>query len=133
MPYRQARLHILVFPLLFLFCITILTVRSFVDWLKWWGYPFLITGGVTSLIALLGTPVLGFIIQSIFERQGANLIPPILVSTMSETIGAVTGQILKQVLIEGSVLAILGLGMVIVAAYLTKKDSTAGRKAANRN
>ena len=122
-----------VFPLLFLFILTIFAVRSLMDWLRWWGWPFLITGGVTSLIALLGAPVLALIFQAVLKTQGPNFIPTILISTMSETVGAVTGQILEPVAIEGLVLAILGLGMVIVAAYLVRKDSTPRREVAKSN
>jgi len=110
-----------VFPLLFLFGITIFAVRSFVDWLKWWGWPFLITGGVTSLIAVLGAPVLGFVIQRVLQSQGFGFIPPILFSAIGETTSAVTGQILKPVLIESLILGSVGLVMVVVAVYLLKK------------
>ena len=111
-----------VFALLLLFCITIFAVRSLVGWLKWWGYPFLITGGVTVLIALLGAPLLGFIIQRILQSQGPNFIPLILISTMSETVGAVTRQILKPVMIEGLILGSLGLIMMLVALFVEKRD-----------
>ena len=122
-----------VFPLLFLFVLTIFAIRSLIDWFKWWGYPFLITGAVTSLIALLGAPVLALIIQAVLQTQGPNFIPPILISTMSETMSAVTSQILKPVLIEGFVLAVLGLGINIVAIYLVRKDSMPRREAAKSN
>lgn len=110
-----------VFPLLLLFCVTIFAVRSLVDWLKWWGYPFLITGGSTALIALLGAPLLGYSIQIVLQSQGLGLLPPILFSAIGETIGAVTGEILKPVLIEGSILGSVGLFMIVVAAYLMRK------------
>ena len=112
-----------VFPLLFLFCVTIFAVRSLVDWLKWWGYPFLITGGITALIALLGAPILGYIIQLVLQSQGASFIPPILFSAIGETVGAVTSQILKPVLIEGSILTVIGLGMVLTALFAAKKEN----------
>jgi len=113
-----------VFPVIFLFVLTIFAIRSLIDWLKWWGYPFLITGGITSLIALLGAPMLGLIIQVLLQTQAAGFLPPIFFSAMRETISAVTSQILKPVLIEGLVLAILGQGMGIVSMYLARKYST---------
>jgi len=112
-----------VFPLLLLFCVTIFAVRSLVDWLKWWGYPFLITGGSTALIALVGAPLLGYSIQLVLQSQGFGLLPPILFSAIGETIGAVTGEILRPVLIEGSILAIIGLGMVLATLFTSKKEN----------
>ena len=122
-----------IFPLLFLFILTVFVIRSLIDWFKWWGYPFLITGGVTSLTALLGAPMLGLIIQVLLQTQAAGFLPPIFFSAMKETISAVTSQILKPVLIEGFVLAVLGLGMVIVATYLVRKDSTSRFKGEKSN
>jgi len=113
------------FPLFFLFSISVFAVRSLVDWLKWWGYPFFITGAICALFAWLGAPIFGFLVQRIFQNQGAGLIPPIFLSTLRETLSAVSGQILKPVAIEGLILATLGLVMVLAAAYVLKKDSRA--------
>ena len=110
-----------VFPLFFLFVITVFGVRSLVDWLKWWGYPFLTTGGIALLLALFGAPVLGYILQLVLQRQGANFIPQVFISTISETVGAVASQILEPVFIESLILAVLGLIMATVAFYLVKK------------
>jgi len=110
-----------VFPLLFLFCLTIFVVRSLGDWLKWWGYPFFITGGITALVALVGAPLLGFFIQLVLQSQGFGFIPPILFSTLGETVGALTSQILKPVLYEGLILGVIGLIMVFAAGILVRK------------
>jgi len=112
-----------VFPLLLLFCVTIFAVRSLADWLNLWGYPFLITGGSTALIALVGAPLLGYSIQLVLQSQGFGLLPPIFFSAIGETIGAVTGEILRPVLIEGSILAIIGLGMVLATLFASKKEN----------
>jgi hypothetical protein len=109
------------FPLFFLFGISAFAIRSLVGWFKWWGYPFLITGAVSALIAFLGAPAFGLMVQNLLEKQGSGSIPPILFSSMRETVSVVTSEILKPVALEGLVLAILGLGMVIVALYLTEK------------
>lgn len=108
-----------VFPLFFLFCLTIFAVRSLMDWLQWWGYPFLLTGGISTLIALLGAPLVGSLVQSILEIYSLSIIPPILFSAMSETISAVTGEILRPVFYEGLVLAGIGFVMVLTSLFLT--------------
>lgn len=103
------------FPLFFLFTLSVFAIRSLMGWLKWWGYPFLITGAISSFLAFLGTPLFGWIFQRILQKQVAGFLPPVLFSAVSETVDTVTSQILKPVAIEGLVLGILGLGMVIVA------------------
>ena len=110
-----------VFPLLFLFGITIFGVRSLADWLKWWGWPFLITGSSSSVLALIGAPVLGWIIQSVMQIEGSVFIPPILLSALGETVSVVSAEILNPVVIEGLILAFGGLFMVLVALFVAKR------------
>lgn len=110
-------------PLIFLFGITVLAVRSLMDWLKWWGYPFVVTGASSLLIALLGAPIIGLIMERVMQNQGAGFMPPILLATMRETVSAVALQILKPVAVEGLMLALLGSVMVIFAAYRAKRET----------
>jgi hypothetical protein len=115
------------FPLFFLFGVSAFAIRSLVEWLKWWGYPFLITGALSSVTALLGAPTFGLIVQRLLQNQVAGFIPPIFFSTMRETVSAVTSQILKPVALEGLALAVLGLGMVIVGVFIVKREKSATR------
>ena len=112
-----------ILPLLFLFGLTIFAVRSLAGWLKWWGVPFLITGGISFIVALIGSPALNLLIQRAIQNQRTNSVPPVLVSTLRETVSVVTGQILKPVVIEGFILAMLGFVMVVVAIYLAKREN----------
>jgi hypothetical protein len=117
------------FPMIFLLGVTIFAVRSLIDWLKWWGLPFLFTGLISFLIAVPGASLFGFIIQWFLERQGAGLIPPVLLSTLRETASAVAREILGPVALVGLSLAGIGLVMVLVAAFLgiREKDRTIPR------
>ncbi len=112
-----------ILPLVFLFGLTILAVRSLGDWLKWWGVPFLVTGGISYLVAVIGSPTLSLIIQRAIQKQGADL-PPVLISTAEETVGAVTRQILKPVSLEGLILAVLGAVMIGVMIFLSRRGKT---------
>ena len=113
-----------VLPLIFLIGITILAVRSFPDWLKWWGWPLLVTGATGFIVALIGSPIVGRVVQGVLQTQTSGIMPPILMSTLREAVSAVSRQILKPVALEGILLGILGLGMILVAAYVVKKDGT---------
>lgn len=106
-------------PVLLLVALTALAVRSFTDWLKWWGYPFLAIGGISALAAIIGSPVLGLVIQTVIRSQ-AGFLPPILTSVLGETVSAVSRQILSPVILQGVVLGFVGFGMVITA-FLRRK------------
>jgi hypothetical protein len=108
-----------VFPVFFLFCLTIFAVRSLMDWLQWWGYPFLLTGGMSVLIAVIGAPIVGILVQSMLEFYGAGLIPPILFSAIREAISAVTGEILRPVFYESLILAGVGFSMVLTSLFIS--------------
>lgn len=103
-----------VMPVLFLVALTALAVRSLTDWLKWWGYPFLVIGGISALAALVGSPVLGLVIQAVIRSQ-AGFLPSVLTSALGETVSAVSRQILSPVVLQGAVLGFVGFGMVVTA------------------
>lgn len=109
-----------ILPVLFLVALTALAVRSLADWLKWWGYPFLAIGGISVLAALIGSPVLGLVIQRVIRSQ-AGFLPPILISALGETVSAVSRQILSPVVLQGAVLGFVGFGMA-AAAFLRKRS-----------
>ena len=113
-----------VFPLFFLFCLTIFGVRNLMDWLQWWGYPLLITGGFGSLIGLAGASLLGFLVQSILEIYSSGFLPPVLFSALRETISAVAVEILQPVLMEGLILGGLGFGMVLTALFIVYRNNS---------
>ena len=111
-------------PLVFLLGLTILAVRSLIDWLRWWGWPFMLTGTISLVIAYFGSSPLGFILQLVMQNQRFDFMPPILFSTLRETLSEIARQILKPVAIEGLILALLGLILIIVAAYLVKREKS---------
>ena len=123
---NNVRLLMLLSPLLpavFLLGITIFAVRGLKDWLAWWGWPIFMTGAGGLLLAVLGSPVIGFIVRRFMQIQGAGFIPPSLLATMQETASSVTREILKPVTLEGSILALIGLGMAVVAVFVVRREN----------
>jgi len=82
----------------------------------------MITAVMSVFVALLGTPLAGWILQLLIQNQGTILIPAILATSIAETASAVAVQMLAPVIIEGIIFMIVGLGMVIVALLLAKRD-----------
>ncbi len=106
-------------PILFLFGIAIFGIRTLRNWLIWWGWPFLLAGATSALVALVGSPLVGWILQLLIQNQGTILIPPVLAASIGETTGAVARQMLALVVAEGLLLALLGLAMVIASLFIS--------------
>jgi hypothetical protein len=105
------------FPLFFLFALSVFAIRNLIDWLQWWGYPFLITSVISSLLAYVGSPIFIWVVERILQKQIGSFLPPVLFSTLMETVSGVASQILKPVVFEGLGIAILGLGMIVAVAW----------------
>jgi hypothetical protein len=112
------------FLFLLLLAIAVFAVRSLRDLLVWWGWPLLITGGLAALIALVGSPLVGTILQLIFQIYGAAFLPPLLASAIGETARAVASQMLIPVILQGFFLAGVGIVMVIVGTLLRNRERT---------
>jgi hypothetical protein len=110
------------FLFLDLLAIALFAVRSFRDLMLWWGWPLLITGGLAAMIALVGSPLIGAVLQLVIQIYGAAFLPPLLASAIAETASAVAGQMLLPVIVQGFVLAVIGLMMVIVGMLMRKRE-----------
>jgi hypothetical protein len=108
---------------LFLFGIVVFAVRSLRDWFIWWGWPFLVTGLISLLIALVGSPLVGWILQLLIRTQVSILIPPVLGASIAETASTVAREILAPVVIEGIILATVGLGSIILAVFIGNRPN----------
>ncbi len=103
------------FVFLLLPLIAVLAVRNIRDLLVWWGWPLLITGLVSGLIGLVGSPLVGWVLQLLIQFQVAAILPPVLASSIAETASAVAGQMLLPVILQGFGMAVIGLGMVVLS------------------
>jgi hypothetical protein len=106
-----------VIPLFFLLAIVIFSVRSLNGWLNWWGIPFLITGASSAILAILGTPIIRFIMEIVVLQGNANM-PAIFLDMMHNVVGSIAGLILRPIAVEGIILALVGAGMVAAAIFL---------------
>jgi hypothetical protein len=120
-------------PAFLLLGIAVFAIHSLIDWLTWWGWPFMIAGGIGVLIGLFGAPVIGGVLQLVIQAQATLFVPPVLAASIAETAGAVAREILTPVVIEGFVLGIAGLGMVIAANLLARRERERMLRALNTN
>jgi hypothetical protein len=109
------------FVFLLLLTATILVVRSLRDFLIWWGWPLFITGAVAALLALVGTPLVSLLLQFLVQTQGAALIPPLFATTIAEAAGGVASQVLSPVVLQGSIIALIGAMFLVLAMVVRKR------------
>ena len=107
-----------ILPVLLLLAITIFAVRNVVTFLNWWGYPLLLTGGITFILALIGAPLIGLIIQFLIETQAEFISSAVLVDTLRETTTAVAREILGPIVFQGILLAMSGFVMALAGFFL---------------
>jgi hypothetical protein len=109
------------FVSLLLLLIAVLAVRSVRELLVWWGWPLLIAGLAAGLIALVGSPLAGWILQLLIETQMTGILPPVLAASIGETASAVASQMLLPVILQGFGMAVVGLGMVFLSFFFPKR------------
>jgi hypothetical protein len=109
----------LLVPLAFLLAITFLAVRSLVDWLKWWGIPFLVTGILVTLTAMFAAPLAPPLVGSLIAQSGFSM-PAVFSELVRDVAGSLTREIFRPVAIQGIVLLLIGAVMVVVNAVLNR-------------
>ena len=117
---RDAMRIVPVIPVVFLLGIVIFGVRKLHDWLMWWGIPFIVTGTVSALVALIGSPIVRLFLETFILRNASDT-PVIFLNMMHNVAGALVNQILSPVIIAGVILAIIGAGMVVSAKVFANK------------
>jgi hypothetical protein len=111
-------------PVLLLFGIAVFAVRTLKEWFIWWGWPLMIAGVISVFTGLIGSPLIGWILRLLIQNQGKHFIPAVLATSIGETASAVARQMLVPVIFEGFILAMVGLGMVVMALFLIERPST---------
>jgi hypothetical protein len=112
-----------ILPLVFLLLMTILTANSLKSFLNWWGIPLFITGSLASLMSLSGAPIFGAILQRILVNRMPAFLPSILWDYASDLASAMLQALLRPVLWQGLMIALIGLIMA-AGSYFIKKNST---------
>jgi hypothetical protein len=109
-------------PLGLLLALTLLAVNSFKSWLDWWGFPFLITGLLASLISLGGAPLIGGLLKRFITQRADAYLPEVLMDYAGDLASAMTQAIMRPVLLQGIGLAVIGSIMMLASRYMARKS-----------
>jgi hypothetical protein len=113
-----------ILPLVFLLLMTVFTVNSLKSWLIWWGIPLFITGIFSSLLSLSGAPIFGVILQRILVSRMPDFLPTVLLGYANDLASAMLQAWLNPVLLQGLVIALIGLIMTISSYFVKEKSFT---------
>lgn len=107
-------------PIFFLLVLTVLYVRTLVDWLKLWGIPILTTGLLTSIMGLLGAPIIGRVVTSVLTNRLPNYLPDFLSGFSGDLATAMVRAFMSPIIWQGAVLLLIGAVMT-AGGYLIQK------------
>ncbi|MBK6791990.1 MAG: hypothetical protein IPG80_05485 [Anaerolineales bacterium] len=110
-----------ILPLIFLLGLTLVAVRSPNDWLTWWGIALGITGFITFLMGVLGTPILRAVLESVLTKRLPNYLPSFLADFTGDFAAVMVRAQLTPVLWQGLTLAIIDSGMFAAGYFINKK------------
>jgi len=109
-------------PLAFLFGVTIFAVRTFKDWMGWWGWPLVFTGVVGAIFGFGGNPLLGTAIEDSIARRTQLTDSPQLTEGIRAVIAAVLREVFQPAGWQALTLAVIGLLMLIIALITSQAE-----------
>ncbi len=108
-------------PMLCLLAITALVVRSWKDWLTWWGYPFLFAGLLSMSLSAMSGPLAALFFRFFVAPVLPGAFPADLVDVVKELTAAMVSNALQPILLAAGIMALTGLVMVALTFLLGKR------------
>ncbi len=103
-----------IIPLVVLFIITLLVVRSFKDWLTWWGIPLVLTSILGILLSLGSGSIFDFYFQNHIVPDMLKDLPISITGAIQVAARAITTQALRPMLIQAILLGCAGGVMLLI-------------------
>jgi hypothetical protein len=101
---------------------TVLAVRSLTGWLKWWGVPITLTGGLGLILGLTAVPLTQFSLPLV-AAQNTSAYALRLATTVMDVTSEIAWQVAIPVVIASVVLILIGTGMLLGAWLIGKKKA----------
>lgn len=107
-------------PLVFLALLTMLAVYTLTDWLKWWGFPLVISSGLALLASLVAWPITRLVINYASTQEN-SFFALRLAATALDVVQAVIQQVTTPMAIEALIILLAGAGMLAGDWYIKNK------------
>jgi hypothetical protein len=112
-------------PILCLFIILFLMVRTWRDWLSWWGFPLLFAGLITFFVAALSAPLADLMFQLFFAPALPAALPADLLEMFRGLTTAIIRDALRPALLVAGVMWLAGLAMAVLWYILRRRAQVA--------
>lgn len=99
-------------PVLCLFVITALAVRSLYDWLTWWGYSFLLAGLISMFLGVISGPIAAFTFRVFIASVLPDAFSPEIVDVFKDLTATIVRNAVQPTLLVAGIMALIGLIMV---------------------
>jgi len=109
-------------PLVFLFLNTLFAVRTFKDWMTWWGWPLLWSGIMGALAGFSGAPVFRMALENYISTRTQLSIPAEFTPAIRTVADEVLRQILQPAGWQGLILAGTGLSMLLISLIISNVE-----------
>lgn len=110
-------------PLGFLFLITTLAVRNLKSWLNWWGYPVMFAGILGLLLSAIINPFFQWAFVIYITPRLPDFLSVTVIDTIHGLISAVLSGVAAPILLQATILALIGVVMII-ATHIKKSDGS---------
>lgn len=107
-----------ILPVLCLLMVALFAVRSFEDWLNWWGYPLLIAGMVSLFLSALSGLISAGIFQFFIAPVMPDLIPREIVNIFRDLTATIVYNAVAPTLVFAGIMVFIGFVMAALAFLL---------------
>ena len=111
-------------PILFLLLVTMLMVRSLNTWLRWWGIPLLVSGGISLVMSLLTGPILRSALNVVFLSRTSMQISGSALELIYDLIQTVMHGLIENIALYALIITVIGLAMTIAAVFAKRTEKS---------
>lgn len=105
-------------PMVLLFLITVIMVRSIKSWLRWWGIPLLAAGGIGIFLSLLTGPILRSALNISILGRASMEISGSALQLSYDLLESIMQGLVEKILLYALISAAIGLVMTIGGAFI---------------
>ncbi len=111
-------------PMIFLFLLTLLVVRDLRTWLRWWGIPFLVAGGMGIILSLITGPLVQTLLSIPLVRGAPMEISGSVIQLVYDLANTIVHSLIENIVLYALIFALLGLIMIVAAIFVKKTEET---------
>lgn len=108
-------------PIGFLLLIAVFGVRSFREFLRWWGIPLLLTGLIALVFSILSMPIFNWFIKTYVQVQIPGYFSSEFVGLGFDIGRSVIRSLVKAITIQAGVLSLGGILMIVASAFIKER------------